>query len=82
MLTDSGVTKGGRGSMGHSPPPSVSPSIIFRVNTNKRVENEDFAKHDFLGSALASPTLSFAPTLKIVVPPLLTDREKANMLKY
>ena len=62
MLIDSGGIKGGRGSMVHPPPP-VSPSIIFRVNTNKRVENENFAKHDILGSALASPTL-FCPDFK------------------
>ena len=60
MLTDIGGTMGGMG----LPPPSVPPLIIFRVNQNKRVENEDFAKHYFLGSALASPNTFFCPHFK------------------
>ena len=36
----------------------------------------------FLGPLVHPPTLSFAPTSKIVVTPLLMSREKENMLKY
>ena len=61
MLTDIGGTMGGMG----LPPPSVPPLIIFRVNQNKRVENdEDFAKNYFLGSARASPNTFFCPHFK------------------